>query len=128
MRVQVLAPLALELRNRLDSGALAGLGRIELNDGPTRPRLSARELEIAQLIGAGLKDVVIAGRFSCSVSTVRSHIRTIRFRLGLTSRSALVAWIAARTAPDHPEAGLQRGRDEVTPAREFRGRAERRRP
>jgi hypothetical protein len=33
MRVQVLAPLALELRNRLDSGALAGLGRIELSDG-----------------------------------------------------------------------------------------------
>ena len=35
MLVQVLAPLALELRNRLDSGALAGLGRVHLSDGVT---------------------------------------------------------------------------------------------
>jgi hypothetical protein len=35
MRVQALAPLALLLRERLDAGALAGLGRVEMSDGVT---------------------------------------------------------------------------------------------
>jgi|SRR3954470_24604655 DNA-binding CsgD family transcriptional regulator len=89
---------------------------------PARQRLSARELEIAQLIGAGLKDVVIARRLGCSISTVRSHIRTMRFRLGLTSRTALVSWVAERYRPDLPEAGLRRESDVVTSARASRSR------
>jgi hypothetical protein len=35
MRVQALAPLALLLREHLDAGALAGLGRVEMSDGVT---------------------------------------------------------------------------------------------
>jgi len=35
MSFKVLVPLALELRERLDAGAFAGLGRVELSDGTT---------------------------------------------------------------------------------------------
>jgi DNA-binding CsgD family transcriptional regulator len=69
---------------------------------PTRRRLSEREREIALLVGAGLKDAVIARRLGLSISTVRTHVRSMQFRLGLISREALVAWVAARYTPDHP--------------------------
>ena len=35
MQVQALAPLARALRERLEAGALTGIGRIELSDGAT---------------------------------------------------------------------------------------------
>ena len=75
---------------------------------PTRRGLTPREQEIALLISAGLKVVVIARRLGLSVSTVRTHVRSMQFRLGLTSRAALVAWVAERYTPDHSEAGLHR--------------------
>ena len=90
---------------------------------PTRRRLTAREREIALLIAEGLKDVVIARRLGCSAATVRTHIRRMQFRLGLTTRAALIAWVAARYTPDHPEADLHRGSDMVTPSGESRVRA-----
>ena len=57
MSVQALAPLALVLRECLDAGALAGLGRIELSDGvsvdPERmARIALGELDrIARVAG-----------------------------------------------------------------------------
>jgi DNA-binding NarL/FixJ family response regulator len=89
----------------------------------TRRRLTPHEQEIALLIGAGLKDIVIARRLGLSSSTVRTHLCSMRFRLGLSSRAALVAWVAARYTPDHPEAGLRRGPAMVTPAHDSRLRA-----
>jgi DNA-binding CsgD family transcriptional regulator len=82
---------------------------------PTRRRLSAREREIALLIGAGRKDIVIARRLGLSSSTVRTHVRNMQFRLSLATRAELVAWVAARYTPDHPEDGLRRGPDRITP-------------
>ena len=75
---------------------------------PAHSRLSARELEVALLIGEGLKDVVVARLLAISVSTVRALVRRMRFRLGLTSRAAVVDWVAARHTPGQPEAALRR--------------------
>ena len=82
------------------------LPRAPTQPGPTRRRLSEQEHEIALLIGAGLKDFVIARRLGLSASTVRTHVRSMRFRLGLTSRAVLVAWVAAHFGPGQPEGGL----------------------
>ena len=90
---------------------------------PARRRLSAREREIALLIAEGLKDIVIARRLGLAVSTVHTHSRRMQFRLGLTSRTALLDWVAARYTPGHPEAGLHRGPDLVTSANASRLRA-----
>ena len=76
---------------------------------PARRRLSPREREIILLVGDGLKDIVIARRLGLSASTVATQVRRIRARLGLTDRTALIAWVAERRSSVYPEAGLRRG-------------------
>ena len=78
---------------------------------PARRRMTAREQEVALLVGAGLKDALIAKRLGLSVSTVRTYSRHIQGRLNLTGREALVSWVAARQTPAHPQAGLHRLKD-----------------
>lgn len=63
---------------------------------PTRRRLTAREQEIALLVGHGLKDAVIAKRLGLTVSTTGHYIRKVLRRLRLGSRGELVAWVAVR--------------------------------
>jgi DNA-binding NarL/FixJ family response regulator len=53
--------------------------------------LTARELEILQLIAAGLKNQQIAERLYLSVHTVKNHIRKILSHLGVQSRWSAVA-------------------------------------
>lgn len=59
-------------------------------------RLSAREFEIFELLGAGLSVAEIAGRLSRSVKTINVHRDNIRAKLGLDSAHELlrqaVAW------------------------------------
>jgi DNA-binding CsgD family transcriptional regulator len=65
---------------------------------PTRRRLTAREREIALLVGDGLKDAVIALRLGLTVSTTGHYVRKVLRRLRLRSRRDLVAWVAVRRA------------------------------
>jgi pimeloyl-ACP methyl ester carboxylesterase/DNA-binding CsgD family transcriptional regulator len=53
--------------------------------------LSARELEILELVAAGLSDAEIAERLVLSPHTVHRHVANIRTKLGLPSRAAAVA-------------------------------------
>jgi pimeloyl-ACP methyl ester carboxylesterase/DNA-binding CsgD family transcriptional regulator len=53
--------------------------------------LSARELEILQLVAAGLSDAEIAERLVLSPHTVHRHVANIRTKLRLPSRAAAVA-------------------------------------
>jgi DNA-binding NarL/FixJ family response regulator len=78
---------------------------------PAIRRLSERERQVALLIAQGLKDVAIARRLELSPSTVATYIKHIRWRLNLSSRDEIAAWVKARRNPDDPEARLRRGRD-----------------
>jgi DNA-binding CsgD family transcriptional regulator len=74
-------------------------------DGRTRPPdpkkqasrrlarpISAREQEIATLIGQGLKDREIAAALVLSERTVHAHVRNLLGKLGLSSRTQIAAW------------------------------------
>lgn len=54
--------------------------------------VSARELEVAQLVADGLTNKTIAARLHLSVRTVESHVRHLLAKLGLDNRTQLAAW------------------------------------
>jgi DNA-binding CsgD family transcriptional regulator len=56
--------------------------------------LSAREQEIARLISAGHTNKTVAAVLDISLWTVDTHIRRIFAKLGVRSRSAMVAQLA----------------------------------
>ena len=53
--------------------------------------LSARELEVLDVIAAGLTNQQIAARLYLSVHTVKSHARNIYAKLGVSSRTQAIA-------------------------------------
>ncbi len=59
--------------------------------GPVHP-LSAREQEVAALIGAGLSNGEIADRLVLSKRTVEHHVANILARLEFTKRAEIVRW------------------------------------
>lgn len=61
---------------------------------PEPVRLSAREQEIARLISAGHTNKTVAAVLDISLWTVDTHIRRIFAKLGVRSRSAMVAHLA----------------------------------
>jgi DNA-binding CsgD family transcriptional regulator len=56
-----------------------------------REPLSARELEILQLISEGLTNKEIANRLRLSVETVKSHVSSVHAKLRADSRAHAVA-------------------------------------
>jgi DNA-binding NarL/FixJ family response regulator len=54
--------------------------------------LTTREVEVLGLITQGLPNQVIADRLFVSVNTLKSHIRNVYRRVGVTSRTQAVAW------------------------------------
>jgi two-component system nitrate/nitrite response regulator NarL len=58
---------------------------------PERPVLSEREAEVLALIADGLSVPQIADRLIISASTVKTHIRNLFQRLGVSDRAAAVA-------------------------------------
>ncbi|MFI5284462.1 MAG: LuxR C-terminal-related transcriptional regulator [Candidatus Dormibacterales bacterium] len=59
-------------------------------------KLSARQLQVAQLVAKGLSNRQIASQLFLSERTVDSHIRTILNKLGFNSRAQIAGWIASR--------------------------------
>jgi DNA-binding NarL/FixJ family response regulator len=53
-------------------------------------RLSARELEVLQLVSQGLTNRVIAEKLVISVNTVKKHVQSIFTKLNVNSRAAAV--------------------------------------
>jgi DNA-binding NarL/FixJ family response regulator len=51
-------------------------------------QLTARELDVLRLVGAGLSDAETAGQLYLSVRTVNAHLRSIYRKLGVSSRAA----------------------------------------
>ena len=58
--------------------------------------LTDREAEIAALVAAGLSNRAIGEKLFISAATVARHVANIFAKLGLSSRSQLAAWVAAR--------------------------------
>jgi predicted ATPase/DNA-binding CsgD family transcriptional regulator len=61
--------------------------------------LTAREAQVVGLLASGLTNQQIAARLQVSVSTVKTHLLSIRNKLGLRYRTQIAVWAAA-TAPD----------------------------
>ncbi len=59
--------------------------------------LSARELEVARLVSAGLANKAIGARLHLSVRTVEAHVRHILAKLGLENRTQLATWARERS-------------------------------
>jgi predicted ATPase/DNA-binding CsgD family transcriptional regulator len=59
--------------------------------------LSARELEVCDLVADGLSNTEIAARLHLSVRTVESHVRHALTKLGLANRTQLASWLHGRT-------------------------------
>jgi non-specific serine/threonine protein kinase len=64
--------------------------------------LTARELDVADHVAAGLTNRQIATRLRISERTVTSHLEHIRTKLGVQSRTLVVAWVLEQRAGGGP--------------------------
>ena len=80
---------ARELLRSLGVTPSRGRGRTS-GDGP----LSARELEVARLVAAGMTNAEVATELFISPRTVSTHLDRTYARLGLSSRAALTRYLA----------------------------------
>ncbi len=63
-------------------------------DGAARPGgLSRREIEVAQLVAAGMTTKAMAARLFLSERTVESHMEHILTKLDFSSRAQVAAWV-----------------------------------
>ncbi len=101
---RVRAPLTelVALATRTATGAIALARGFET---PTNEHLrslaflTGREREIAELLCAGLSDLNIGSRLEISEHTVGTHVTRIYRKLGVHSRSALIARLSALRTP-----------------------------
>jgi pimeloyl-ACP methyl ester carboxylesterase/DNA-binding CsgD family transcriptional regulator len=70
----------------------AMLGFLDEPTGPA-PRLTGRELEVADLIAQGLTNQAIARRLSVAPRTAEAHVENIRRKLDVRSRAQIAAWV-----------------------------------
>jgi DNA-binding CsgD family transcriptional regulator/pimeloyl-ACP methyl ester carboxylesterase len=68
----------------------------------TGPRLTDRELEVAELIAEGLTNQAIASRLSVAPRTAEAHVENIRRKLGVRSRAQVAAWVTEHRLGGRP--------------------------
>lgn len=67
--------------------------------GELSGRLSAREMEILELVAEGRTNREIARRFWVTETTVKFHLTRIYRKLGVTNRTAAAVWWRDESAP-----------------------------
>jgi len=96
---------ALTMTNMVGSGSV--------KSGRDVSNLSDRELQILQLLGAGLGTRKVADRLFLSVKTVETHRENIKHKLGLANAAELIRyateWVEGHTSqiPAHQATGLE---------------------
>ncbi len=60
---------------------------------PSHGGLTARELEVAEMVARGLSNRAIADQLVVSERTVETHVSNILGKLGFASRARIVAWV-----------------------------------
>ena len=60
------------------------------------PPLTGRELEVAQLVAAGLTNQAIARRLAIAPRTAEAHVENIRRKLQVRSRAQIATWVTER--------------------------------
>jgi DNA-binding CsgD family transcriptional regulator len=78
------------LADRADALQRMARGRVAL-DEPWRP-LTAREFEVARLIGGGLTNAEIADSLGIAPKTASSHVEHILAKLGASRRAEIATW------------------------------------
>jgi len=72
--------------------------------------LTDREIQILQLLGAGLGTRKVAARLFLSIKTVETHRENIKHKLGLTNATELIHyatdWVNGHTSRIHPEQAI----------------------
>lgn len=63
-----------------------------------RPALTGRQLQVAELVAAGLGNADIAQRLFISRRTAEFHVRQIMMTMGFVSRAQIAAWFSAGRA------------------------------
>jgi DNA-binding NarL/FixJ family response regulator len=61
-------------------------------------RLTGRELQVVELVGAGLANLEIAERLVISPETVKTHLSNIFSKLGMAGRSELAREVRSRNS------------------------------
>jgi non-specific serine/threonine protein kinase len=110
------------LRCALASGDDAGEAepRRPVALGKRSATLSQREWEIATLLAEGLRNDQIAARLVVSKRTVENHVSHILAKLGMASRSQVVAWVLAQGLPSPEAQARNSGLPRVLPLRALR--------
>ncbi|PTR32120.1 regulatory LuxR family protein [Rhodococcus sp. OK519] len=95
------ADLAAVLRRAASASAVRGGGEHD-------KRLTAREHEIALLVGDGFTNREVAERLTLSIRTVDFHLRNVLHKLGFVSRRQLRGWLGLQRTPRGPaDAGVE---------------------
>jgi DNA-binding NarL/FixJ family response regulator len=67
--------------------------RVLAEPASAEPRLTGRELEVAELVTEGLTNQAIARRLSVAPCTAEAHVGNIRRKLQVPSRAQIAAWV-----------------------------------
>jgi DNA-binding NarL/FixJ family response regulator len=68
--------------------------------GQARDALTARELEVLELVRQGLANKQIARRLGISERTVKSHLTSVFSAIGVADRTSAALWAQRRREPD----------------------------
>lgn len=79
---------------RADGILARGRARSADEDAPWSP-LTARELQVARLVGEGLTNAEIGEELGMSSKTAASHVEHILAKLGMSRRAEIATWVAA---------------------------------
>lgn len=78
------------------AGNLGDSSSASPGDSDTRESLTTREIQVIQLLAAGLRNRAIAQKMFLSEFTVKSHLRNINAKLGAQGRTEAVAIARAK--------------------------------
>jgi two-component system nitrate/nitrite response regulator NarL len=80
------------LRHLSDAATASG----ERNGAPAALALTAREMQVVELLAAGLSNKDIARRLNIGVATTKSHVHNLLGKLGVQRRAQVARWMRDR--------------------------------